>query len=115
MDVEGIGKADEKVEERSVVNGFRNLRVGPSDLTQALDLLVRNAVGMPRQRFDEFEEQSVFGYEACCVQVPVARCGCGFRVLLTLQLQEPRMAAESIVAAVECRDIGGDHLVLCAT
>jgi hypothetical protein len=32
--------------------------------------------------------------------------------LSALQLQEPRMGAESIPAAVEGGDIGGDHLVL---
>ena len=46
------------------------------------------------------------------VEVPIAQRRRGFRVLLSLQLQEPGMAAESIVAAVERRDVGGDHFVL---
>lgn len=56
MDVEGIGQTDEEIEERPVVNGFRDLRVGPSDITQALDLLVSNAVGVSCQRLDKFQK-----------------------------------------------------------
>ena len=39
--------------------------------------------------------------EVCRIEVAVAKGGCRLRVLLTLQLQEPRMAAESIVAPVQ--------------
>ena len=46
------------------------------------------------------------------VEVAVAQSRRNLRVLLTLQLQEPGMAAESIVAAVKCRDVGRDHFVL---
>jgi len=56
MDVEGIGEADKEIEERSVIDGFRDLGIGPPDLTQLLDLLVRNAVGMSRERLDELQE-----------------------------------------------------------
>lgn len=55
MDVEGISQADEKVEQRPVVNGFGNLSIAPADLAKPLDLVVRDAVGMSCQRFDEFE------------------------------------------------------------
>jgi hypothetical protein len=33
-------------------------------------------------------------------------------VLLTLQLQEPGVARQSVMAAVEGGDVGGDHLML---
>ena len=44
MDVEGIGKAHEEVEERAVVDGFGDLRVRPPGLAQPLDLLVGDAI-----------------------------------------------------------------------
>ena len=101
MDVEGIGEAHEEVEERAVVDGFGDLGVGPPNLTQSLDLLVRDAIGVPGQCFDEFQQHSVPGREVGGVEVTLAQGRRGLRVLLPLQLQEPRMAAESIVAAIE--------------
>jgi hypothetical protein len=47
----------------------------------------------------------VLGREPSGVEIAITQGNRGLRVLLTLQLQEPGMAAESIVAAVECRDI----------
>jgi len=44
MDVEGVGKTNEEVEERAVVDGFGDLRVRPPGLTQALDLLVGDPI-----------------------------------------------------------------------
>ncbi len=105
MDIEGIGEADEQVEERAVVNGFRDLGIGPAHVTQALDLLVRDAVGIPGQRLNEFQQQPVLGREVGCREVAFTERGGNLRVLLTLQLQEPCMTAQSIVAAVERRDI----------
>ena len=112
MDIEGIGKAHEEVEERAVIDGFGDLGVGPADLTEPLDLLIGDAIGVPRQGLDEFQKQPMFRRQARGIQVPVAQSRRGLRVLLSLQLQEPGMAAESIVAAVERRDVGRDHLVL---
>ncbi len=112
MDIEGIGKTHEEVEERAVVNGFGDLRVGPTSLAKPLDLLVGDAIGVPGKRLDELQEQSVFRTQVGGVEVSVAQSRRGFRVLLSLQLQEPGMAAQSIVAAVERRDIGRDHFVL---
>ena len=100
MDVEGVGKAHEKVEERAIIDGFGDLGVGPPRLAQSLDLLVRDAVGMAGERLDEFEEQALLRRHLGGVEVTIAQRGRGLRVLLTLQLQEPRMAAQSIVAAV---------------
>ncbi len=101
MDVEGIGKAHEEVEERTVVDSLGNLRVGPPNLTEPADLLVGDAVGVPGQRLDEFQEQPVLGRQVGGVQVPLAQRRRRFRVLFSLQLQEPGVAAESIVAAVK--------------
>jgi len=112
MDVEGIGKAHEEVEERAVVNGFGDLGVGPAGLAKPLDLIVGNAIRVPRERLDEFQEQSMFRRQVGGVEIPVAQSRRRFRVLLSLQLQEPGMAAESVVAAVERRDVGCDHFVL---
>ena len=100
MDVEGIGKANEKVEERAIIDGFGDLGVGPPRFAQPLDLLVRDAVGIPGERLDEFEEQALLRRYVGGVKVAVAQGRRGLRVLLTLQLQEPGVAAESIVAAV---------------
>jgi len=100
VDVEGIGKAHEEVEKRAVVDGFGNLRVGPPNLAQPLDLLVGDAISVPGQRLDEFQEQPVLRRQIGGVEVAVAQRRRGSRVLLSLQLQEPGMAAESIVAAV---------------
>ena len=100
MDVEGIGKAHEEVEERTVVDSLGNLSVGPPDLAEPLDLVVGDAVSVPGQRLDEFQEQPVLRRQVRGVQVPVAQRRRRLRVLFSLQLQEPRMAAESIVAAV---------------
>jgi hypothetical protein len=115
MDVEGIGEAHEEIEKRPVVDRFGNLRVPPAGVAQSLDLLVGDAIGVPRQGFDELQQQPVLGRETGGVEVSVAQRGGGLRILLTLQLQEPGMAAESIVATIERGDIGRDHLVLSPT
>ena len=47
MDVEGIGKAHEEVEERAVVDRFGDLRVGPPRLAKPLHLLVGYAIRVP--------------------------------------------------------------------
>ena len=105
MDVKGIREAHEEIEERAIVDRFRDLGVAPSGLAQSLDLLVRDAIGMPRQRFDELQQQPVLRGEPGGVEIAIAQGGGGLRVLLTLQLQEPGMATESIVATVERGDI----------
>src|SRR5438552_15919624 len=38
MDIEGIGKPHEHIEQRSVVHGLRDRRVGPSYVSSGLDL-----------------------------------------------------------------------------
>ena len=105
MDVKGIREAHEEIEERAIVHRFRNLGVAPAGVAQSLDLFVGDAIGVPGQGFDELQQQPVLGREPRGVEVSVAQGRRGLRVLLTLQLQEPGMAAESIVAAVECRNI----------
>jgi len=101
MNVKGIGKTHEKVEERTIVNRFSNLRVIPADVAQCLDLLIGDAIGVSRERFDEFEQQHVLWREAGSIEIPRTERGCGRRVLFALQLQEPGVAAQSIMATVE--------------
>ena len=72
MDVEGIGKAHEEVEKSAVVNSLGNLTVGPPDLTEPLDLLVGDAVSVPGQRLDEFQEQPVPRRQVGGVEVAIA-------------------------------------------
>ena len=105
MDVEGIRETHEEVEEGAIVDRFRDLGVAPPGIAQSLDLLVGDAIGVPGQGLDELQQQSVLGREPGGVEISVAQGGGGLRVLLTLQLQEPGMAAESIVATVERRDV----------
>jgi len=112
MDVKGVSEPYEEIEERPVVDRFSDLGVAPAGLPQSLDLLVGDAIGVSSQRFDEFQQQPVPGREPGGLEVPVAQGRRGLRVLFPLQLQEPRMAAQSIVAAVERRNVRGDHLVL---
>src|SRR5438445_7370402 len=112
MDVEGIREAHEEVEECAVIDGFGDLGIRPSRLTEPLDLLVGDAVRVSGQRLDEVQQESVLRGQAGGVEVPVAQRGRRLRVLLPLQLQEPGMAAESVMTAVERRDVGGDHFVL---
>ena len=101
MDVEGVGEADEQIEERPIVDRFSDLSIAPTGAAQSLDLLVGDAIRVSSQRLDEFQEQPVPGREAGAIEIAVAQRGRGLRILLALQLQEPRVAAESIVATVE--------------
>ena len=73
MDVEGIGKAHKEVEEGAVVDRLGDLRISPPHLAKPLDLLVGDAIGVPGQRFDEFQEESVFRRQIGGVEVPVAQ------------------------------------------
>jgi len=72
VDVEGIGKAHEEVEKGAVVDGFGNLSVGPPDLAEPLDLVVGDAVSVPGQRLDEFQEQPVTRRQVGGVEVAIA-------------------------------------------
>jgi hypothetical protein len=72
MDVEGVGEAHEETEERTVVNRFSNLCVGPPGIAQALDLFVRDPVRMTGQRLDEFQQEPVPGTEPGGIEVAVS-------------------------------------------
>lgn len=72
MDVEGIGKAHEEVEKGAVIDSFGDLRVGPPDLAEPLDLVVGDAVSVPGQRLDEFQEQPVPRRQVGGVEVAIA-------------------------------------------
>ena len=72
MDVEGIGKPHEEVEERAVVYGFGDLGIRPPRVAEPLDLLVGDAVSVPGQRLDEFQEQPVPRCQVGGVEVAIA-------------------------------------------
>jgi hypothetical protein len=111
MDIKRVGEAYEEIEKGAVVNGFCNLGVAPPHVAQLLDLFVRDAIRVSGERFDEFQQQQVLRYQAGRTQIASTdRCR-GPRVLLTLQLQEPGVAAQSIMTTIEGRDVRGDHFV----
>lgn len=101
MDVKGVGKTHEQIEERSVVNRFGNLRIGPACLAQPLHLFIGDSVRVPGERPHELEQQPVSWGQAGGIEIAIANRGGSRRILLTLQLQEPRVAAQSIVAPVQ--------------
>src|SRR2546430_12596599 len=53
LDAKGVGESHEEVEQRRVVGGFRDLLVAPARIAEVLNLLVCDAVGVARDRFDE--------------------------------------------------------------
>src|SRR5690348_9521639 len=67
---------------------------------------------MARDGLNKLEQEPMVLIQACGVQVAIPQCLRDPFVTLALQLQEPRMRAKSIPAAVERRDVRGDHLVL---
>lgn len=112
MDVEGVGEAHEHVEEGGIVDGFGDLRVAPTGVAQCLNLGVGDAVGVAGDGGDEVEQEPLSGGDGGVVEVGVADgLGDGCEVF-ALQLQEPCVAAESVVAVGEGGDVGGDHFVL---
>jgi hypothetical protein len=111
-DVEGIREAHEEVEERTVVDCLRDLRIRPSNIAQDLNLFIGDAVGMACQRADKFQQQPLCPGDRGAVQVAIPKGLGGVRVLLALQLQEPCMATQSIMTGIERRYIGRNHIVL---
>jgi hypothetical protein len=112
MNIEGIGQTHEEVEERAVVDRLGDLWIAPPDVAQRLHLFIRDAVSMPRQRADELQQQAFCRRDGSAIKVAVAERLGGLTILLALQLQEPRMATQSIMTAIERRYVGRDHLVL---
>lgn len=112
MNIECVREAHEEIEERADIHGFGDLRIIPSNLPQALYLAVGDSVGVSRQRSNELQQATFGEGDGRAIEVAVTQ-GIGDRtVLLSLQLQEPCVAAQSVVTPIERRDIGGDHLVL---
>lgn len=105
MDIEGIGESHEQIEQRPVVHSLRDLRVGPSHVPKNLDLFVGDAVCVPGQCAHEFQEKALCLRDRRAVQIPVSQRLCDLSVLRSLQLQEPRVAAESIVTSIQSRYI----------
>ncbi len=112
MNVEGIGEAHEEIEQGTVVDRLRNLRIGPAHVAELLHLGIRDAVGMLGQRADELQQAALGRGDGGTVQIASAECLRRLRVVLALQLQEPCMTTQSIMTVVERRHIGRDHLVL---
>lgn len=93
MNIEGICDAHHHIEERSIVHRLRDLRVGPPGVPQSLYLLVGDLVGVFGQRADKLQKQPLRRSDWGPVQIAISqRPGC-ITVLVTLQLQEPRMGA----------------------
>src|SRR5688572_10142141 len=112
MDVERVGEPDEHREERPDVDRLGDLRLRPAGLPQPLDLFVRDFVRVLGQRLDELQQKTLGRSHRRAIEVAVTQRLCGLAELLALQLQEPCMAAQSIVALVQRGDVRRDHLVL---
>ena len=108
---EGIGDAVEEGEEGGDVDGFGDLRVAVSGFSESDHLLVGGCGRFECQRFDELEQQFLFGVDLGVFEVS------GFelfddRVVFILQLQEVGVCVGSVLAVVESRDVGGDGFLL---
>ena len=101
LDAERVGEPDEKTEQGGHIDSLSDLLIGPAHLAQTLDLLVCHPVGRPAYRAGKFQQQAFRRGEAGGVEVTVAERIRHPLELLALQLQEPRMRAQSIPAAVE--------------
>jgi hypothetical protein len=112
VDIEGIGKSYEQIEQRRIVHGLSDLRVGPSHVSKRLHLFIGDAVCVPRHRADKFQQKALSWGHGSAVQIAITQSLCHRAELLSLQLQEPCVAAESIVTSIQRRDIRGNHLVL---
>ena len=113
MDVEGIRQAHEQVEQRTVVDRFGNLLVAPADPPQTVNLVIGNPIGVSGQRADESQQGALCLADRHLLERRAVTNGLRRRrKLLALQLQEPRVRAQSIVTPVQRRHIRGDHLVL---
>ena len=111
-DIESVGQPHKEAEQRCDIGGLGDLLFCPARIAEALDLLIGHAVGGASDRACELQEQAFLWIQARRVEVTVAK---RFRRLLerfALQLQEPRVGAESIPAAVDGGDVRGDQLVL---
>ena len=77
-----------------------------------LDLLIGDAIGRSRDSAGELQQQSLGLGETRGVEVTVAQRVRRLPERLALQLQEPRVCAQSIPAFVEGGNVRRDHLVL---
>src|SRR6266568_6972579 len=114
LDAEGVGQPHEEVEERGVISRLSDLLVAPPDVAQPLHLLISHPVRPRRDRAHEIEQHPLGALQPRRVDVAVAKRVSDRPEPLVLQLQEPRMGAESITAAVQRGDVRRDHLVLSA-
>ena len=111
-DVEGVRKPHEEAEQSRNVGGLCDLLFRPARIAEALDLLVGHAIGGASDGAGELQEQALRRIQTRRVEVTAAKCLSNSFERFALQLQEPRVCAESIPAAVDGGDVRGDHLVL---
>ena len=114
MDIEGVRQSHEEVEQGPVVDGLGDLSVGPADIAQALDLFVGNPINGRVRVSTNSNSRRSSGLIGARSRSPSRSRRSGLAVLGSLQLQEPRMGAESLVASVQRRNVQRDHLVLSA-
>ena len=72
MDIEGIGKSYEQIEQRPVVHGLRDLRVGPSHVPKGLHLFVGDAVCARGQCADELQQEALRRRDRRALQIAIS-------------------------------------------
>ena len=112
VDVEGVRQPDEQVEQRPDIDRLGDLRIAPTGVAQALHLLVGDAIGVRVNVPTNSSRSRSAGETGARSRSPSRRAWRHRAELLALQLQEPRVAAQSIVTVVQRRHVRGDHLVL---
>jgi hypothetical protein len=105
MDVEGIRETNEEAEHCGDVHRLGDLLVGPPNTSKVFDLIIGDPICVPRDGVDELQEKLVAFLDLQIVQVPASKGRCEFPIFLALQLQEPSVTRESIVATVHGRHI----------
>ena len=63
VNIERVRNANVHVEYRAYVHSLRDLGVGPSHVAQALDLLIRDPIGVASESLNELQQQTLLvGY-----------------------------------------------------
>ena len=83
-----------------------------SGAAEASNLFVGDLVGVSRQRFHELQQQPLGVRDVRFVEIALTNRRCRLAMFLALQLQEPRVSGQSVVTAIQRRDVRRDHLVL---
>jgi len=56
VNVESVGQAREEIKECAIVDRFRNLGIAPTHITQALNLLIADAIGVAGEGAYKFQQ-----------------------------------------------------------